>query len=71
MTDEQKFIKGFNHGYILQGNEADLLENVLKTPNDQNEYFQGLKWGSRQMIQDRFIQQMKDNEQSQDYDLSL
>jgi intein-encoded DNA endonuclease-like protein len=42
----EKYIKGFNDGYLLKQNKPQLLENVLSTTYS-NDYIQGLRDGER------------------------
>ena len=39
------YLKGFNHGYDLQKHDHEVLDEILKIPQVDNEYFEGLKDG--------------------------
>ncbi|TCP25146.1 hypothetical protein EV195_104179 [Tenacibaculum skagerrakense] len=43
----EKYIKGFNDGYLLKEHKPELLENILNTTSS-NDYIQGLKDGERE-----------------------
>lgn len=43
----EKYIKGFNDGYLLKEHKPKLLENILSTTSS-NVYIQGLKDGERE-----------------------
>lgn len=42
-TPSPGYLKGFNHGYDLQKHDPELLEEILKIPQDDNKYYDGLK----------------------------
>ena len=42
----EKYIKGFNDGYLLRQHNPELVKKLLNTPST-NEYIQGLKDGER------------------------
>ena len=46
--DEQRYIKGFNHGYLLAKHEPDLAAQLTEQPNAHSEYFQGLTYGKQE-----------------------
>jgi hypothetical protein len=43
----EKYIKGFNDGFLLREHKPELLENILNTTSS-NDYIQGLKDGERE-----------------------
>lgn len=43
----EKYIKGFNDGYLLKEHKPELLDNILKTTST-NDYIQGLQDGERE-----------------------
>jgi len=45
---EQHFIKGFNHGYLLAKHEPELAAKLTAQPNSHNEYFNGLVGGKQE-----------------------
>lgn len=48
----EKYIKGFNDGFILKKYKPELLENILNTTSS-NDYIQGLKDGEREFKQQK------------------
>lgn len=48
----EKYIKGFNDGYILKAHKPELLENILNTTSS-NDYIQGLKDGESEFNQQK------------------
>jgi hypothetical protein len=52
----QQFIKGFNAGYQLSKYESQLLDKILKSNNEQNEFVNALNLGSKQYQKEKFIQ---------------
>lgn len=58
----EKYIKGFNDGFILKEHKPELLENILNT-TPFNDYIQGLKDGEREFKQQKVksrIQELDD-----------
>lgn len=43
--DEQRYIKGFNDGYLLTKHQPDLAAKITAYPNKQNDYLQGFSGG--------------------------
>lgn len=48
----EKYIKGFNDGFILKEHKPELLENILNTTSS-NDYIQGLKDGELEFKQQK------------------
>ena len=48
MDAEKKFIKGFNHGYILAEHEPDILSKIVKNLDSTNNYVQGIVSGKEE-----------------------
>lgn len=48
MDTEEKFIKGFNHGYTLAEHEPDLLSKIVKNLDSTNDYVQGIISGKEE-----------------------
>lgn len=48
----EKYIKGFNDGYLLKEHKPELLENILNITSS-NDYIQGLKDGEREFKQQK------------------
>ena len=48
MNTEEKFIKGFNHGYTLAKHEPDFLSNILKGLRSSNNYIEGIYSGKEE-----------------------
>jgi uncharacterized protein (DUF2249 family) len=64
--NEQKYIKGFNHGYILSQHDPELLNQLLQSPNKENDYFDGLKSGHEEYEMEKAKQPMPDKLHSHD-----
>jgi len=56
---EQQFIKGFNHGYLLARHEPDLLKKIVSNKNDHNEYFKGLVSGKQEHDLEKMQKRLK------------
>lgn len=56
---EEKYIKGFNHGYILKEHKPELIENILSTTT-KNEYLQGMQDGKDTFEQKRTKSRLND-----------
>jgi hypothetical protein len=59
MKEEQLYTKGFNDGYLMSKHEPELLAKLLKSPNDNSEYFQALKDGSKQHEKEKDLEEIK------------
>ena len=46
--EQQRYIKGFNNGYLLAKHEPELASQLSAHPNDHNPYFKGLVAGKGQ-----------------------
>lgn len=66
MENEKHFTKGFNAGYLLSQHEPELLKQLLKSPNTDNEYIQGLTLGQKQYDREKVLAQLKQSQQSKD-----
>jgi hypothetical protein len=61
-TIKEKYIKGFNHAYLLKQHKPKLIESILNTTSN-NDYIQGLKDGERIYAQQKLksrSQELKD-----------
>lgn len=71
-TIKEKYLKGFNHAYLLKQHKPQLIENILKTTSE-NDYIQGLKDGKhiyeQQKTKSRF--QELDDLKNRDQDREL
>jgi propanediol dehydratase small subunit len=47
-NQEQQFIKGFNHGYVLAEHEPDLVKSIIANKNEHNIYFKGIVSGKQE-----------------------
>ena len=47
-TEKEKFVRGFNHGYILQKCEPAFLAGVLTVIKSNSKYIQGLRLGKKE-----------------------
>lgn len=59
MEPSREYLNGFNHGYFLHKYEPELLEDVLKSPQVDNQYFEGLKDGKAEFNKELSL--VKDN----------
>jgi len=61
-TVKEKYLKGFNHAYLLKQHKPQLIDSILNTASN-NDYIQGLKDGKhiyeQQKTKYRF-QELKD-----------
>lgn len=71
----KKYVKGFNHAYLLAKHKPQIIESIVKTKT-QNEYIQGLKDGKgafeQEKIKSRFQEMEKlhsQKDKSHDFDL--
>ncbi len=58
--DEQKFIKGFNSGYLLAQHTPDIIKKLSVTVDPSNDYLSGIQLGAKQYRKERFKSQAKD-----------
>ena len=75
MNAEKKFIKGFNHGYILAEHEPDILSKIVKNLNSTNDYVQGIVSGKEEFELEKSRTHLDDlsrlRNKSQDLDRGL
>ena len=64
-SEEEKIKHGFNVGYVMEKHEPTLLNEILKTDNQENEYIQAISKGQRQQKKERLIEQQKQQVQKQ------
>lgn len=67
-TENEKYIKGFNHGYYLIKHNPELLKSILQSKSD-NEYFKGLNDGSKVIEKEKIktrLQELKKKNISKD-----
>ncbi|MDQ1086146.1 hypothetical protein [Siphonobacter sp. SORGH_AS_1065] len=73
MEDEQQpsphYLKGFNNGYLLAQYEPELLNNLLASPNPENEYMQAMAHGKNQFEQEKLVAEMKQIREKQKHNL--
>lgn len=60
----EKYVKGFNDGYIISKHEPELMEKLLESEIPDQEYKKALEAGERQNRKEMLINQMKDQTQS-------
>ncbi len=58
MEQEKLYQKGFNAGYLLAIHEPVLIENILKSDNNGNQYFEGLRYGKKEYDREAFRQEL-------------
>lgn len=69
MEDQDKqFAKGFNAGYLLSQHEPELLQQLLKSPNKDGSYIQGLQMGKKQHDRELLLSQVKTSVKSKRQD---
>ena len=57
--NEEKYIKGFNSGYILAGHKPELLQTITENLSTTNDYVAGLVDGKGQLKQEKRQAQTK------------
>jgi len=58
-TQEQQYIKGFNHGYLLAQHEPDLAAKIVSHKNGHSEYFKGLASGKQEYDMEKTREKLK------------
>jgi hypothetical protein len=58
---DEKYLKGFNSGYLLSKHDPELLDKLLKSPND-NEYIKGMNMGKKQHDREKLLEQLKQSQ---------
>ena len=66
--NEQQYIKGFNHGYLLSQHEPDLLNQLLQSSIKENDYFDGLTSGNKECVSEKSKQYLINKVPSHDKD---
>jgi hypothetical protein len=51
--DEQKFIKGFNSGYLLYEHSPGIIKKLLTTVEPGNDYLNGMQSGAKEYEQEK------------------
>lgn len=70
-TTNEKYIKGFNHGYYLKKHNPDLLKAILQSKSE-NDYFKGLNEGAKIIEKNRTASRLMELKKSgKDRDLEL
>lgn len=59
MNQEQKFINGFNNGYLLAKHDPELIKKLLLSKNDNNEYYKGIAEGKKQYDIEKVRERLK------------
>ena len=62
-NEDKLFTKGFNAGYLLSKHEPELLDRVLKSPNEEFFYLGGMKAGKQQHQKEQFIERLNQTQQ--------
>ena len=63
-TQEQQYIKGFNHGYLLAIHEPDLAKKIVSHKNDHNENIKGLVSGKQEHDMEKVRERLKGKSQN-------
>ena len=61
MAASENYMKGFNHGYLLQKYEPDLLHDILKTSQVDHDYVAGLTDGKSELDKEVLKETNKDD----------
>lgn len=64
ITNEQQYINGVNHAYVLAEHQPNLLKQLLESKT-QNDYFIGLQDGQRMYEQERSNTRLQELEKLQ------
>lgn len=56
--DNEKYISGFNHGYILTKGKSDLSDSILGEIVSKGDYVQGMKDGQKQFYEEAYKELM-------------
>jgi hypothetical protein len=56
---EQLFINGFNNGYLIAEHEPELAAQLIKVPNEHNEYFNGIVLGKQEFDMEKKRERLK------------
>lgn len=57
--NEEKYIKGFNNGYVLAEHKPELLKTVTQNLPPTNEYVEGIFDGKEQLENEKIQEQMQ------------
>lgn len=57
--NEEKYIKGFNNGYVLAEHKPELLKTVTQNLPPVNEYVEGILDGKEQRENEKIHEQMQ------------
>jgi len=57
--NEERYIKGFNAGYLMQEKDPDLFKSLSENLTMKNEFLEGMKDGGEQYVHDQ-VDQLKD-----------
>ncbi len=69
----EKYLRGFNHAYLLKQHNPKLIEKLLSTTSN-NDYIQGLKDGAQTLEQQKTksrTQQLQDLKSRRDKDRDI
>lgn len=71
--DEQKFIKGFNSGYLLAEHTPDIINKLSATVEPANDYLNGIQSGAKQFQKEKSIDQSKaiNSDKNKDHDIEM
>ncbi len=58
-TQEQQYLKGFNHGYLLAIHEPELVKSIVANKNEHNIYFKGLVLGKQEYDMEKIRGRLK------------
>jgi hypothetical protein len=55
---DQRYINGFNDGYLLSRFEPQLMKKIGRQSMEGNPYFEGMTTGAKVYEQEKFLQQL-------------
>jgi hypothetical protein len=60
MSTEEKYIKGFNNGYLLAKHEPILLKNIITSLQPTTDYLKGIFFGKEEYELEKSKNQLKE-----------
>ena len=71
--DEQKFIKGFNSGYLMAEHTPDIISKLSPTVEAENPYLNGIQSGAKQYQKDKSKEKTQDQskDKNKDHDIQM
>jgi hypothetical protein len=63
---DPNYQKGFNGGYILAEHEPELLSQLVKSDNADNQLFNGIKAGGKEFFKEKFREELNNDKNKLD-----